>query len=130
MSDTEVMNVAQSLEKLEEHRLCSCLVPLRFYDGEKSSRDESRPFNACREAWVVQEVANREVISGHVKFIGLHARIVEGSEQLCNLKGQLNTMIYIIVKERSVHLCDGVYASRLPPSPDCVVAEPLHSLER
>lgn len=86
MSNTEVVNVAQSLEELEEYGLGSCLVPLRFQGGERSGRDESRPFDARREAWMVQEDAEWEIISGHVKFIGLHDWVVESSEQLCNLK--------------------------------------------
>ena len=86
MSNTEVVNIAQSLEELEEYGPCSCLVPLRFQGGERSGRDESRPFDARREAWMVQEDAEWEIISGHVKFIGLHNWVVESSEQLCNLK--------------------------------------------
>jgi len=87
MSNTKVVDIAQSLEKLKEYGLRSCLVPLWFQGGERSGRDESRPFDARREARMVQEVAEWEVISGHVKFIGLHDWVVEGSERLCNLKG-------------------------------------------
>ncbi len=80
MSNTEVVNVSQSLEKLEEYGLCGCLMPLWFQGGERSSRDEGRPFGTRRKVRMVQEGAEREIISRHVKFIVVHDWIVERSE--------------------------------------------------